>query len=66
MISLHKLAEQQEEQRALKSKNRTLKQTHDLNLAESLSPTTKKVDKSTKEISKILKNQILRMVLNLI
>ena len=41
------------EQRALKNKNRILKQTHDIKLAESLSPITKKLDevnKSTKEI----------------
>ena len=41
LINLRKLAEQQKNQRALKIKNRTLKQTHDIKLAESLSPTTK-------------------------
>ena len=41
---LRKLAEQQKEQRALKIKNRILKQTHDIKLAESLSPFTKKLD----------------------
>ena len=49
-INLRKLAEQQKEQRALKIKNRILKQTHDKKLAESLSPVTKKlveVNKST-------------------
>ena len=39
--NLQKLAEQQKNQRALKIKNRILKQTHDINLAESLSPITK-------------------------
>ena len=42
LINLPKLAEQQKEQRALKIKNRILKQTHDIKLAESLSPITKK------------------------
>ena len=36
LINLHKLAEEQKEQRALKIKNRILKQTHDIKLAESL------------------------------
>ena len=50
--NLRKLAEQQKNERALKIKNRILKQTHDINLAESLSPITKKLDeinKSTQE-----------------
>ena len=50
--NLRKLAAQQKEQRALKIKNRILKQTHDVKLAESLSPITKKLDevnKSTQE-----------------
>ena len=42
-INLRKLAEKQKEQRALKIKNRILKQTHDVKLAESLSPITEKV-----------------------
>ena len=45
LINLRKLAEQQKEQRALKIKNRILKQTHDKKLAESLSPITEKLDK---------------------
>ena len=52
MDNLRKLAEQQKEQRALKIKNRILKQTHNIKLAESLSPITKKLDevsKSTQE-----------------
>ena len=39
--NLRKLADQQKEERALKIKNRILKQTHDVKLAESLSPITK-------------------------
>ena len=42
LIILRKLAEQQKNQQALKSENRILKQTHDLKLAENLSPITKK------------------------
>ena len=41
--NLRKLAEQQKQQRALKIKNRILKQTHDVKLAESLSPITKEL-----------------------
>ena len=33
LINLRKLAEQQKKQRALKTKNRILKQTHDVKLA---------------------------------
>ena len=57
LINLRKLAEQQKQQRALKIKNRILKQTHDVKLAESLSPITKKLDevnKSTKKISEVI------------
>ena len=56
--NLRKLAEQKKNERALKIKNRILKQTHDIKLAESLSPTTKKleeVNKSTKKISEVIK-----------
>ena len=52
LIKLRKLAEQQKNQRALKIKNGILKQKHDVKLAESLSPITKKLDevnKSTQE-----------------
>ena len=55
---MRKLAQQQKEQRAKKLKNRTLKQTHDINLAKSLSPITKKlgeVNKSSQEVSEIMK-----------
>ena len=44
IINLRKLAEQQKNERALKIKNRILKQTHDDKLAESLSPLTKRLD----------------------
>ena len=56
--NLRKLSHQQKEQRAIKIKNRILKQTHDVKLAESLSPITKKLDainESTKEISDVIK-----------
>ena len=43
--NLRELAQQQKEQRALKIKNRILKETHDIKLAESLSPITKKIGK---------------------
>ena len=52
LVNLRKLADQQKEQRALKIKNRILKQTHDIKVAESLSPITTKLDevnKSTQE-----------------
>ena len=44
LINLHKLAQQQKEHRALKIKNRILEKIHDIKLAESLSPITKKLD----------------------
>ena len=56
--NLRKLSQQQKNERALKIKNRILKQTHDIKLAESLSPITKKleeVNKSTKKIGKVIK-----------
>ena len=49
--NLRKLAEQQKNQRALKIKNRILKQTHDVKLAESLSPSTDKLDEINKSIN---------------
>ena len=58
MINLRKLAEQQKSQRALKIKNRILKQTNDIKLAESLSPITKKLDQvkqSTQKLGEIFK-----------
>ena len=52
--NLCKLAEQEKEQRALKIKNRIIKQTHDVKLAESLSPITKKLDEVSKPITQKL------------
>ena len=56
--NLRKLAQQQKEQRARKIKNRILKQTHDIKLAESLSPITKKLDevkKTSQELGDVIK-----------
>ena len=58
MIILRKLAEQQKEQRAEKTKNSFLKQTRDKKATENLSPITKKVDtitESTKNLGKFIK-----------
>ena len=59
------MAEQQTEQRTLKIKNRILKQTHDVKLAENLSPITKKLDEVSKFTKKFRcyskKKQILKM-----
>ena len=57
--NLRKLASQEKNQRALKIRNRILKQTHDEKLAESLSPITgrlDKVNKSTKELGDAIAN----------
>ena len=53
--NLRKLVAQQKEQRALKIKNRILKQTHDIKLAESLSPITKKLDDTTNKLGDVKK-----------
>ena len=56
--NLRKLAEQQKEQRALKIKNGTIKQTHDRKIAESLSRITEKLEevkKSTKKLGDVMK-----------
>ena len=53
LISLRKLAQQQKNQRAHKLKNRILKQTHEIKLAESLSPITKKLDEVNQSTEKI-------------
>ena len=53
--NLRKLAEQQKEQRALKIKNRILEKTHDVKLAESLSPITKKLDETSKNLRDVIK-----------
>ena len=58
LVILRKLAEQQKNQRDLKIKNRILKQTLDIRLAESLTLITKKleeVNKSTKKLGDVLK-----------
>ena len=58
LTNLRKSAEQQKKQKAFKIKNRILKQTHDIKLAESLSPITKNLDsinKSTEKISEVFK-----------
>ena len=58
LINLRKLAEKQKEQRALKIKNRIFKETHDIKLAESLSPITKRLDEVknyTKKICEVIK-----------
>ena len=52
LINLRKLAEQQKNERALKIKNRILEKTHDIKLAESLSPITKKLEEVNKSIKK--------------
>ena len=61
LINRRKLAEQQKNQRAPKIKNRISKQTHDVKLAESLSPITKKleeVNKPTKKLGDVIKESI--------
>ena len=58
LIISRKLAEQQKNQRVPKIKNRISKQTHDIKLAESLSPITKKLEElnqSTKNIGEVIK-----------
>ena len=53
--NLRKLAEQQKNQRAEKIKNRILKQTLDVKLAESLSPITTKLDETSEKLSDVIK-----------
>ena len=58
LINLRNLADQQKNQRAEKIKNRIIEKTHDIKLAESLSPITKKLDtinESTKQLGEIVK-----------
>ena len=58
LINLRKLAEQQKNQRAGKIKTRILEQTHDVKLAESFSPITKKLDdinENTKYLGEVIK-----------
>ena len=52
LINLPKLAEQRKNQRALKIKNRILKQTHE-KIAENLSPITKKTDEVIESTKKL-------------
>ena len=57
LINLSKLAEQQEEQRAIKIKNKIINQTHDEKLTKNLSPITKKlntINESTQKISEVV------------
>ena len=54
LIILRKLAEQQKEQRALKIRNRILKQTIDDKLAESFSQITKKLDETTRKLGEVI------------
>ena len=57
LIILRKLAEQQKNQRALKIKNRVLKQNHRVKLAETLFPITKKIDEvknSTEKVGEVI------------
>ena len=51
--NLRKLVEQQKNQRAIKIKSRNLKQTHDIKLAENLSPITKKLEEVDNYIANI-------------
>ena len=58
MINLVKLAEQQKKQRAEKFKYRILKQTHNVQLAETFKPITNEktdLDDSTNKITQVLK-----------
>ena len=54
-INLRKLAEQQKEQRAAKIIIRILIQTHDVKLAESLSPITNKLNETSKNLGDVFK-----------
>ena len=57
LINLRKLAEQQKNQRALKNNKGISKQTHDVKLAECLSPITKNlsdVSESTQKIGELM------------
>ena len=55
LINLRKLANQQKQQRATKIKNRFLKQTHDVKLAESVSPFTTKLDETSKKLGDVFR-----------
>ena len=53
--NLRKLAQQQKNERARKIQNKILKQTHDIKLAESLAPITKKLDETSKKLDDTIK-----------
>ena len=53
--NLRKLANQQKNERGQKIRNKILKQTHDIKLAESLSPITKKLDTIIETTKKLVK-----------
>ena len=58
LINLRKLAEKQKNNRAEEIHKKGLKQTHDIKLAESISPITKKIDevnKTTKKLGDVIK-----------
>ena len=55
LINLRKLAEQQKNQRAAKIQKRNLKQTHDVKLAESLTPITTKLAETGKKLGDVIK-----------
>ena len=55
LINLREPTEQQKNKRALKIENKSLKQTHDLKLRESLSPITKKLDETSKILGAVIK-----------
>ena len=55
LINLRELADQRKNQRAEKIKNRILKQTHDVKLAESLLPITTKLDETSKKLDDVIK-----------
>ena len=60
-INLRDLVEQQKGQRALKNRKRILKQTHEIKLAESLSPITNKIDEvkeTTQKLGEVIENNI--------
>ena len=59
---LRKLSEQRKNERALKIKNKILKQTHDIKLAESFSPITKKLQDVNESISESVKKSTKQLV----
>ena len=55
LINLRKLAQQHQSQRVEKFKNRILEKTHDVKLAKSLSPITKKLDETSEKLGDFIK-----------